>query len=256
MVPPRRRTGPTTGLLEQSEGGASYAKKAPVAAACCLSQSHVVRRFPRPTSSAKGSRQVVIAWRYEGADRDARPSTKAARPDERSSREASRHRYDLVHYVLEIQRWKWDYDFGVHWSVHQTYEVKDYAHLNVYGTVISPDNVAGRQIELTFIPERHGARYYIETPDWLGTLWRAGRGKDLEAIFPMPADMLAPVSAVLTADRYHYVSLEGEQMSRREAGIRHYSFRRALMDDDLPLLPSPWPSGKPLPDLRRHIVGR
>jgi len=62
----------------------------------------------------------------------------------------------------------------------------------------------------------------------------AGRGKNLEAIFPMPADMLSPVVAALLADRFHYLSLDGGPMSRREAGIRHYSFRRTLADDDLP----------------------
>jgi hypothetical protein len=72
----------------------------------------------------------------------------------------------------------------------------------------------------------------------------------------MPADMLAPVLAALTADSFHYISLQGELMSKREAGIRDYRFQRALVDDDLPPVPTPWPSGKPLPALRRTILGR
>ncbi len=138
----------------------------------------------------------------------------------------------------------------------KNYEVADYAHLNVYGTVISPATVSGRRIELTFIPDRRGAGRYSETPDWIGFLRRAGRGKELEAIFPMPADMLAPVLAAFQADLFHYAKLEGELMSRSEAGIRHYGFRRALVDDELPTVATPWPDGKPLPDLRRRILGR
>lgn len=146
-----------------------------------------------------------------------------------------RHRYDLIQYVLEIDSWEWDYSFGVSWSpFHSVYEVTDHPHLNMYGTVISPTTLSGRYIELTLIPDRRGAERYRETPEWIGTLRRAGRGKDLEVIFPMPADMLPPVLAALLADRLHYASLEGEPMSRGNAGIRKYRIQRALADDDLP----------------------
>jgi hypothetical protein len=50
--------------------------------------------------------------------------------------------------------------------------------------------------------------------------------------------------------------MDGSWSARREAGIRDYRFKRALVDDDLPPVPTPWPSGKPLPALRRTILGR
>lgn len=191
------------------------------------------------------------------AEKPSQQQKRRATTDGVCIRRGPRHRHNLVSYVLEIERWEWDYDFGVHWSVfHRIYEVTDYAHLNVYGTFISPSAVSGRRIDLTFIPDRRGSGRYGETPDWIGHLRRAGRGKDLEAIFPMPADMLAPVLASLRGDLFHYAKLEGELMFRNEAGIRHYGFRRALVDDELPTVPTPWPNGKPLPELRRRILGR
>jgi hypothetical protein len=46
--------------------------------------------------------------------------------------------------------------------------------------------------------------------------------------------MLSPILAALLADRLHYASLEGEAMSRGNAGVRMYRIQRALADDDLP----------------------
>ena len=39
---------------------------------------------------------------------------------------------------------------------------------------------------------------------------------------------------MLLADRLRYVTLEGTEISNGEAGIRHYSVHRALLNGDLP----------------------
>jgi hypothetical protein len=191
----------------------------------------------RAQSESKTVEQRLSAEAKPLKPRAAKPSRqqKSRATTSALGRKRPRHRYDLVNYVLEIDRWEWDYSFGVSWSVfHRIYEVTDYPHMNVYGTVISPVMLSGRKIELTLIPDRRGTERYRETPEWIGTLRRAGRGKDLEGVLPMPADMLSPILAALLADRLHYASLEGEAMSRGNAGIRTYRIQRALADDDLP----------------------
>jgi hypothetical protein len=204
---------------------------------------------PAPLHGAALASQQRAQAESKAVDRRLSPGAKPLKPRaEKPSRQQKsrattgalgvkrpRHRYDLINYVLEIDRWEWDYSFGVSWSAfRRIYEVTDYPHLNVYGTVISPATLSGRKIELTLIPDRRGAERYRETPEWIGTLYRAGRGKDLAGVFPLPADMLSPILAVLLADRLHYASLEGEVMSRGNAGIRRYRIQRALADDDLP----------------------
>lgn len=147
----------------------------------------------------------------------------------------SRRRFVETFYVMAIEAWDWDYSFGVSRSVHANVDVvKDYPHLGIQGTILRPTALAPRTLTVTLIPDRRGSEGYREAPEWIGFVHRAGRGTNLEAILPIPADMLAPVISALRGRAFLYVILTGEPMFRSQAGIRYYALRERMEPDGLP----------------------
>ena len=145
--------------------------------------------------------------------------------------------YKEVLYVMPIAAWEWDYSFGLSPSFTRrgVDELRDYAHLHVRGTLIRPRKLAGRHLEATLIPERRDPAQYRVAPEWIASIHRSGRGKDLEIILSVPADMLSPLLVTLQTGRLRFFTLSGEALYRSTADIRSYAFRRFMYEEDLAL---------------------
>jgi hypothetical protein len=56
-------------------------------------------------------------------------------------------------------------------------------------------------------------------------------GRVLQGLLTLPADALAPVLVMLTADRLKYVVLDGSPLRHRRALIRDYSLEMTLDEE-------------------------
>lgn len=192
---------------------------------------------PLPKTTQRAELPAAIPIPPNATEPVAKASTSTPKAATKKMPRRRRRNYREAFYVMPIDAWEWDYDFGVSASFTRdgVDEVRDYAHLHVRGTLIRPRSLAGRRFEATLIPERRDPAQYREAPEWIADIHRSGRGKGLEAVARVPIDVLSSLLVMLQAGRLRFFTLSGEPLYRSAANIRQYAFRRFMYQEDLDL---------------------
>lgn len=140
---------------------------------------------------------------------------------------------DTALYVVEIERWEWDFSFGVSRHKDQGDPYHDYRHLKVWGQLTRPSRMKSKEAEVVFVPSQdlnEGKRERL-TPTQVGRI-QFYRGK-MDGGLSMPSDVLPSLLTVLSAGRIRYLMLEGGKARYGNADITDYAFYMSMADDDL-----------------------
>ncbi|MDI3564782.1 hypothetical protein [Bradyrhizobium sp. Arg816] len=153
---------------------------------------------------------------------------------------------EKVKHVVQIERWRFDYMFGIDETSHRTGPYYDIRHIQFAGPILEPKGVLkATHGEVICFPDNRliGAS---EQPirkfgDRLGSpkpqekIRPAGRvsyrGKNYSAHLDFPSDMLHPILTMLSAGRYRYVIFEAAKGSR-DAEIYNFYFSDRKDEDD------------------------
>ena len=143
-------------------------------------------------------------------------------------------RNSLVAHRLKIERWKFDYSFGVADPKFDTGAYSDGRTIILEVAIERPTIRPKRGRVLMFaineligaqqMPVRKFGDRLAGKPDTVkpvGRLWY--RGDEYTASLFFPADMLGPLLTMLSADRYRYLNIDAEE-GGREAGISSFYF--------------------------------
>jgi hypothetical protein len=141
---------------------------------------------------------------------------------------------DTAWYVVEIERWEWDFFFGIRRQKEPGDPYDDYRHLVVWGQLVRPSKMSAKEAEVTFVPSQYLNEEKRErlTPTKVGRI-QFYRGK-LDGHLSIPFDVLPPLLTVLSAGRVRYLTLEGGKARYGNADIARYAFRMNMADDDPP----------------------
>jgi hypothetical protein len=140
---------------------------------------------------------------------------------------------DTAWYVVEIERWEWDFRFGVSRHKEPGDPYDDYRHLKVWGQLIRPPKMKAKEAEVVFVPSEYlnAERRERLTPKQVGRI-QFYRGK-MDGHLSMPSDVLPPLLSALCGGRMRYLTLEGGKARYGNADITHYAFYMSMSDEDL-----------------------
>jgi hypothetical protein len=145
-----------------------------------------------------------------------------------------RQRERTVYYVVQIEAWDWSYSFGLDKTRYRDEPYMEFRHLEIKGKLLRPHRVKADSVEITLLPDV--------------TLKKENRGRDeprsvgsihldrglLQALLPIPADVLDPVLQMLIAGRTQYVVIDSAPMHYRQALVKHYRIDSVYDPEDLP----------------------
>lgn len=141
----------------------------------------------------------------------------------RAKRKKTRITADDVRYTVEITSWNWDFFFSVSKNTLKGAPYEDYRHLVVSGNFLAPEKLAGKPIEVTFLPDvklnkGDAPLFPIRSAGHL-TLPRSAY-----AICHMPMDALPSVLQMLSVQMFRYLMLAAEPPRYGKASIVSYRF--------------------------------
>lgn len=139
----------------------------------------------------------------------------------RAKRKKNRPTADDVRYTVEITSWNWDFFFSVSKNTLKGGAYEDYRHLVISGTFLAPEKLAGKPIEVTFLPDDKLNKG--DAP--LFPIRSAGHlilPRSSYAICHMPMDALPSVLQMLVARVFRYVMIAAEPPRYGKASIVSY----------------------------------
>ncbi|TAJ82896.1 hypothetical protein [Reyranella sp.] len=143
----------------------------------------------------------------------------------RKRRTAPRYAYE--HYSLSIERWEWDYSFGINeWKKHFRGTYREHRALTIHGVLHRPAGLIGTRAEVSFLPsDMEGrAQRLPEPPTSIGQMWRVRREQKFEVFVSLPSDVLPSLLSMLIAEKLRFVTLDGMVLFRGRTEIRRFSF--------------------------------
>ncbi|QOG17921.1 hypothetical protein [Bradyrhizobium sp. SEMIA] len=160
----------------------------------------------------------------------------------------ARTRDERVHHVLKIEKWRFDYSFGVGDPKFTTRAYSDLRHVELSVTIQQPVIRAKSGLVRLFAsaalvgaenePRQKFGDRLAGKPDAVkpvGRVWYRGDG--YQAVLNFPGDMLAPMLTMLAANKYRYVTLIADK-GGRETPV--YDFTLAEFHGDEPDLAASW----------------
>jgi len=230
-----------------------------------LQAGHLVEPIPLPLESNKPNDVTMLVPGLNVIDRNRRERAARVTPEEREKkkREASAARFASfllsrqppakqpspprrparntkeAHYVVLIDRWEWNYSFGIN-NIPKISASRylDYRLLKIFGNLMRPAKISGSRAELCFMPMtiRVDAHEGEALPEYVGGLQEHPEQNTERywAHLSMPQDILPSLLPMLVAQRIRCVVLSGSALSRGLASIRRFRFEATVDPDKQP----------------------
>jgi hypothetical protein len=121
---------------------------------------------PPPLHGAALQSQSAANAKQEARDarphrtRKAKTSTESTKPKRvlasprvaAKSKKRRKYRYEQTRFTMPIGRWSWDYGYGINWmKKYVRGHFLDSRHLDVYGRLMLPSELAGTPVRLSFL---------------------------------------------------------------------------------------------------------
>jgi hypothetical protein len=156
------------------------------------------------------------------------------RKTRRKKRRVQKAHPEIIHYIVEIADWDWDFSFGVNTIKDKDDPYFDFRHLELRGKLLRPSGIEVDDVEVAFLPDRrlNETERSRDEPQSVGS-FQIHRGT-LQFIIPMPADVLPAVLQMMIAGRFRFVIMDGDRPRYRQGRVRMYRLVRDYDRDDFP----------------------
>ena len=132
---------------------------------------------------------------------------------------------DWTTYVVRIERWEWDYGFGLNEHTNLLPGIfSDSRSLFIEGKFVEPVDLANESIRLYLIPDNSYQAWSHESPKGVGKILRNGTDDYLLASVRFPGDALPMILQLFIAGRFRNIMLRGGHFFRHEADVRSFRF--------------------------------
>lgn len=141
---------------------------------------------------------------------------------------------ESIYYVVQIDDWEWGFSFGINSMRDRDDPYHDFRHLNLTGKLLRPAKVKANAVRLVLMPDERLNREarQRQVPITVGSL-NLHRGQ-LEALLPIPADVLASLLTMASAEKLRFAVLHGGKLRYGHAGARNFRLEMSIDEDDLP----------------------
>jgi len=135
------------------------------------------------------------------------------------------------HYPVRIHGWEVDYDLSLNTNgIFGEGPYWEYFSLKLKGELLRPRKIKGREIQITFLPDRTmddaiaNSKSATWKPEAVGSL--TSRGKRSEFIGSLPMQPIASILTALQSGKIQYVIFRGEALQYGSASIRGVTFSK------------------------------
>jgi hypothetical protein len=142
-----------------------------------------------------------------------------------------RSRAEVVHHVIEIRDWNFDYLFGIDQAKVGHLPYWDSRALIVQGTILQPALKAPEATVRLSPSNALVGRELKSTQEAKPVGYISYRGNDYSAGLFMPSDAFNMVLQMFIADKYRFVIIDGEKCGSGEVNVHLFRFSKTIGDE-------------------------